>query len=296
MVMANILPNMTARKAYNGRENTVHALKKYFQNNGHEEGSYLVKALRSATSKYGLSLDDTARFELSDVIAILVNTVPTAFWMLYYIFSDMSLLEDLRHELDATLRTENDMKDTAWRSIDVNAVKDECPLFASVWQETLRYHANGSSTREVMQDTLLENRYLLKKGSVIQMPSLVVHNDTAVWGPTASQFDAKRFLSTEVKTKKDQKQHPSAFRAFGGGVTLCPGRHFAKTEILSLVAMMVMRFEVQPVGGGEWPHLPLNDSDMAAAIVQPGKDVEVEIEPRKGFENGTWIFLLNPIN
>ena len=291
MVLANIWPNVTARKAYRGRENTVRALKRYFQNNGHEKGSYLVKALRSATSKYGLSLDDTARFELSDVIAILVNTIPTTFWVLYHVFSNVSLLEDLRCELDATLHIKTDTEGTARWSVDAIALQDECPVLASVWQETLRYRANGSSSREVMQDTVLEDRYLLKKGSVIQMPTLVVHNDTANWGPTATQFNPKRFIGTEVKPKKDQKQHPSAFRAFGGGVTLCPGRHFAKTEILSFVAMMVMRFEVKPVGG-IWRDLCLNDSDMAGAIVQPGEDVEVEIEPRKGFDNGSWAFSL----
>jgi hypothetical protein len=130
IVIANIVPTLTARKAYNGRENTVKALKKYFQNKGDEKASYLVKAVRAITLKYGLSLDDTARFELSNVIALLVNTIPTAFWLLYHIFSNPSLLEDLRHELDEILITTRDRKDAPRQTLDVNVLKEKCPLLA----------------------------------------------------------------------------------------------------------------------------------------------------------------------
>ncbi|KAL9131944.1 MAG: hypothetical protein Q9217_000224 [Psora testacea] len=290
MVLANIFPNLTARKAFNGRETTVKALKIYFGKDGHEQGSYLEKALRAATMKYRLSLEDTARFELSNVIAILVNTVPTCFWMMFHIFSDPLLLSDLRSELDSILVVHPNEEKSPHRILDVNALKDQCPLLNSTWQETLRYRANGSSNREVMQDTVLDDRYLLKKGSVIQMPALVVHADTSVWGPSATQFDPRRFLAPVTKGKQDQRQHPGAFRAFGGGATLCPGRHFARTEILALVAMLVVRFDIK----GPWPVLPLNDRDMAAAIVYPGEDTEIEVAPRKGFESGSWAFQTGP--
>lgn len=290
MVLASFFPKLTASKAYNGRELTVKALQEYFSNQGHEEASHLEKALRAATLKYGLSLEDTARFELSNVIAILVNTIPTCFWMVFHIYSDQDLLADLRTELDAALFAENDDRGTPKRTLDINTLKDSCPLLNSVWQETLRYRANGSSNREVMQDTLLEDRYLLKKGSVIQMPALVVHADTNVWGPTACEFDARRFMTSGTKGKKDQRKSPSAFRAFGGGTTLCPGRHFARTELLALVGMLVLRFELK----GSWASLKLDDRDMAAAIVYPGADTEVEVVERSGFETGSWSFRTGP--
>lgn len=291
MVLANFFPRLTAPKAYNGRELTVEALKEYFSNQGHEQASHLEKALRAATLKYGLSLEDTARFELSNVIAILVNTIPTCFWMVFHIYSNQDLLVDLRTELDAALLVENEDGDAPKRTLDINTLKDSCPLLNSVWQETLRYRANGSSNREVMQDTVLEDRYLLKKGSVIQMPALVVHADTSVWGPSACEFDARRFIATGTKGKKDQRKSPSAFRAFGGGTTLCPGRHFARTELLALVGMLVLRFELR----GSWPTLELDDRDMAAAIVYPGADTEVEVVERTGFETGSWSFQTGPL-
>ncbi|ORY62498.1 uncharacterized protein BCR38DRAFT_467111 [Pseudomassariella vexata] len=45
--------------------------------------------------------------------------------------------------------------------------------------------------------------------------------------------------------------HPAAFRASGGGKTLCPGRHYAMNEILALVVLVVLLFDMEsPDGGG----------------------------------------------
>jgi len=39
----------------------------------------------------------------------------------------------------------------------------------------------------------------------------------------------------------------SALRPFGGGTTLCPGRHFAMNEILGGMAVMMLRLEIEVV-------------------------------------------------
>lgn len=48
----------------------------------------------------------------------------------------------------------------------------------------------------------------------------------------------------------------ASFRAFGGGETLCPGRHFASSTILAVVAIVVLRFDITPVSG-RFPPLSL---------------------------------------
>jgi hypothetical protein len=37
----------------------------------------------------------------------------------------------------------------------------------------------------------------------------------------------------------------SAFLPFGGGASLCPGRRFARNEIKALVAVLLLRFDMQ---------------------------------------------------
>ena len=125
------------------------------------------------------------------------------------------------------------------------------------------------------------------------MPSHVIHNDATVWGPTATQFDPRRFLSQSASgitaSIKEQKRHPGAFRAFGGGTTLCPGRHFATTTIISIVAMLVHRYDMIPTGG-KWINHTQNISHLVAAILPPDQDVEVNIVPRD--EKKTWTFIM----
>lgn len=279
-MFAGIFPTLSCPKAYYGRENTVKALTDYFAAGKQHSAGHLVKGIHKHTAKYGLSHEDMARFELATVIAMLVNTLPSAFWLLYYIYKDKSLLEDLRIEI-ATIVQENEFENgVVAQTIPVADLKNKCPLLNSTWLEILRHHADGSSFREVTADTVLDQHFLLKKGNVVQMPAIVIHKDVSVWGPDAALFNAYRFLAdSDTKTEKSNaagdhlhrqskpKTVPGAFRAFGGGQTLCPGRHFVTTELLSLTAMMIMRFDVTHGSGkADWPKLGWNDKDMSAAI------------------------------
>lgn len=108
------------------------------------------------------------------------------------------------------------------------------------------------------------------------MPNAVIHTDRTLWGPTVSQFNHKRFLKA---AKNGDTRHPAAaFRGFGGGHVLCPGRHFASTEVMALIALLLVRFDVRPVGA-KWVE-PRKDSVMDRACPLPKDDVEVELTPR----------------
>ncbi|KAF4622730.1 hypothetical protein G7Y89_g14296 [Cudoniella acicularis] len=149
-----------------------------------------------------------------------------------------------------------------------------CPVITSTWYEVLRFNHVGIAARVVMQDTLVDG-YLLKKDSTAMIVSPVMHSDLSVWGPSAREFCHCRFIQTHSNnnnsdrddrstTATDNSQERShkakrgnlnpekspANRIFGGGSTLCPGRHFASQEVLSLLALTIMRFDVRPVGNG----------------------------------------------
>jgi cytochrome P450 len=220
-------------------------------------------------------------------IAFLVNTTPAMFWLLFFIYSDSELLADVRKEIEAIIEVTTDSNASINRLLDITQVKKGCPLLASTFQETLRYTGMINSIRQMMEDTMLDGKWLLKKDALIQMPARVLHMDTSIWGADAEDFKPRRFIQAE----NGKKPSTSGFRAFGGGASLCPGRHFATTEILSLVSMFVMRFDLEPVKG-EWTMPSTNNTNVAAAIMKPGQDIEVEVSLRKGFEDGKWRFCL----
>ena len=287
MLLINVWPALTARKGHKGREVCVEAFKQYVANKDYENGSSLIKARVAACLKYAISDEDIARFEVSGVMGLVENTVPTAFWMLSRVFSIPSLLANIRLELEQVLQTTEKANGTTGRTLDVEAMKEKCPLLASTFQETLRHYSCGATTREVIQATTLKSEYALQEGSIIQIPTRVIHDDPGIWGPTVADFDPRRFLKRDGKDPSEYKAHPGAFRSFGGGTSLCPGRHFASNEVMCVVAIFAMGYDLEPVGG-EWRLPPPKDPNLAASVSFPAADIEVYMRPRKGFEDGSW--------
>lgn len=284
-ILVGFVPSITARKGIAGRTKVIKAFQHYFRTAGHKKGSILMRNRYEASAKYGIAEEDIAGFEVGGSIAILVNTVPAAFWMLLLIYSHPGLLEDLRKELDSVVTKTVD--NGIVRHLDITSLKTSCRLLTSTFQEVLRHKSMGTSVRQVMQDTMLNGQWLLKKDCMIQMPSRVIHTDPTLWGTDVDEFNPRRFMKDQGPRTK--KTNPAAFRGFGGGTTLCPGRHFAANEVLAVVSMFVMRYDMIPTGG-EW-FLPKSDNtNMAAVVMEPDTDVEVEVSARKGFEDGRWMY------
>lgn len=287
-ILVGVLPSITARKGLAGRAVVAKAFEQYFRNEGHKKGSVLAKNRYEVAAKNGIALEDIAKFEVGGAMAILVNTTPAAFWTLFFIYSTPGLLEDVRREIDPTVISTNN-GDGLTRSVDIKNLKQNCPLLISAFQETLRYCAIGTSVRQVMEDTVLDGQWLLKKDSMVQMPTRIIHKDSSLWGTDVDAFNPRRFLKDSEPQKSDSgaKKRPNAaaFRTFGGGTTLCPGRHFATNEILAVTAMFVLRYDMAPVAGS-WSMPSTNNSNMAGAVMEPDSDIEVAVSQREGFEEG----------
>ncbi|KAH8667574.1 cytochrome P450 [Tricladium varicosporioides] len=302
LLLTQYLPKIIAARALAGREAVVTAMNDYFASKGHLYGSSLVKA-RYLALKEHVDDVDLARLECVNGIAILSNTVPTAFWTIYHIFGDPAVLHEVRRQVGAIT---TQMTPTAGLpkslqgnesvpvcKIDLGRLK-EAPILFSVIQETLRLRATGSGPRMVMEDVRVgSQQYLLKKHSVVIIANKALHSDRVAWGETAnadpSKFIADRFCG---------RTPPHAFRGFGGGINLCPGRGFAMAEIAALVAMLTMRFDLVPtksaLGGdsGGWIEPDQNLSNMSLQIAPPKRKVVVDIVPRLDSENVSWEFIL----
>ncbi|PVI08705.1 cytochrome P450 [Periconia macrospinosa] len=275
-------PDWAAKDAIKALDTGAAALEDYFKADLHRKGTALVQARFDHSSAHGMPLNDIARSEFTNLVALLANTVPASFWMIYHIYSDPQVLADCRAELASAIIFTNGKN-----VIDMSQVKSSCPIFLSTFKEVLRHHSTTVAAREVMEDFLLNDQYLLKKGSTVMMPGPVQHTFEDVWGADVNAFNYKRFAVP------DQHKFTASFRAFGGGSTLCSGRHFATTEILAFTAVMLMRFDVKPAAG-RWVQPTENKVDFWEATAGPDDDVEVEIGPVKGRNaEGAWQFTLS---
>ena len=282
------IPLPAARKAHRSRAVVIEAMNDYFERGQQDYGMPLIKARYEVGKKYGATLDDISRFEIGDCLAILVNATPTLFWSMLHIYSDQSLLSSLREEMDAHI-TAQVSSDKAIRTIDISTLQHDCPLLLSTFREVLRLHTHFSTSRWVAEDTMLADRYLLQKDSVLQMPGGVVHREADIWGDDVDTFDARRFLKQQTSAAASKsKIHRGAFRAWGGGVSLCPGRFFATTEITSVLAMFVARYDVCAPSGGVLAIPDIEQNRIASSIPPPKTDVMVKITTRDGLEGYQW--------
>ena len=270
----------------------------YFGNSLHKQGSPLVQARYEANTMYGVSLEDLSRFECSLTIALLVNTAPAAFWTLFHVLSTPKLFLEIRQQLESFVRpssceihTESGKKNQQTLHVNMERVLKECPLLKSLVEEVLRVRSSNASGRMVMRDTMLNNQYLLRANSTVLIPSASVHNDASVWGATVAKFDPFRFIKQGDSKMLLQPAH--AYRAFGGGAALCPGRFLALMEIISMLTIIMLRFDITPIDSKgratSWQE-PQTRSHILTSILSPAKDVRVVITERQEYRGSTWRF------
>ncbi|KAL8728705.1 MAG: hypothetical protein Q9181_005251 [Wetmoreana brouardii] len=205
-------PSITALKGALARSKFMTAMTAYLHHKGHEQASDLTKARYKAGIIYGLSILATAPSEIGSIMGIV-------------------LLADIRGEAYVAMLNGDEGRETEKNSIvDIPSPN----LLYSTHQEALHFHIHNTSSRMVMQDTLLADQYLLEKDSIVQNPGGSVHSNLFVWGTDATSFDPRRFLKPTATGEKQEgpRQHPGAFRSFGGGVSLCPGISRQRRSVL----------------------------------------------------------------
>ena len=284
----DIAPNIIAPKGNRARSELAVAFQQYFEKYvpGQTESSAMIRARSSVATKYGVSSWNQGRLEVGTLLGILANTIPSAFYMLVRVYSDPALLQDIRDEIEAT--SISILQGEVTRNLHINTMREKCHLLYSTFQEVLRYHAQGGGARFVREDTVLDSQYLLKKGMIIQMPMAVMHSDPSIWGLDVKDFQPRRFLRQE-DADKGLKQKVTAYRPFGGGASMCPGRHFVTLETLALTAYMVLRYDVIPLSG-KWTVPAQKQESLATNVFPPEHDFRVKITRRPGFEDVNWDF------
>jgi len=284
------------------------------------------------------------RMELAMAHVSAVNTMPTLFWFVVFVFSRPEVVRRARAECEGLVAasststpedegTAADGDGKRKKVVNVSLLESKAPFLVSCYRETTRLSNVQLGTRRVTDDTILADtnekgeriEYLLKKGADVMMPAIVTHNSKEVWGEDVDEFKGDRFLnpgpassssSSESKSgttntqqgREEERKKRGALIPFGGGKHLCPGRNFAFTENLGLVAALLVGFDVEGLAeneavtkgfgsgykgtanGGDKVYYP----DPAHAVVQPlaeGEGYKLRIKRRKGWEDVEWAYV-----
>jgi cytochrome P450 len=174
---------------------------------------------------------------------------------------------------------------------DVAALGQQ-PLMQSVFAEVCRYYVAIAIARTIDgADVKLSGGWTLPVGHTIAIFNRAPALSDEVWaeagrkGRPMAEFDPERFLVEDGQGKKEFSLDGLAgcWLPFGGGQRMCPGRHFAKTEMLGTCAMLFTRYELELVGNvGEV------EPDMRwypTGTLPPNKQVPFRIRKRAGSNN-----------
>ena len=139
-LLMNVIPSVTARKAYKGREQLVKALEKYLEDGNHHTGSKIVQKRVEIALRHGWTLRATARSELSFLFAGIVNATTSTFWILLQIFAEPQLLSTVRGEIAGVLRPgrRDEASHPEKYRLNITDLKDRCPMLVAVYRECLR--------------------------------------------------------------------------------------------------------------------------------------------------------------
>ncbi|KAL9060601.1 MAG: hypothetical protein Q9162_000552 [Coniocarpon cinnabarinum] len=192
------------------------------------EQAWYIKTLLQAQDHLKIDMHSRASILLMITFAATLNNASSSFWLLAELLFDQHLFQEVQGEINAAWST---------GSLDIKGLCAKSPKLNAAWDETLRVTTGNVVTREVVARTELGGK-ILEPGNTLIIPMRQLHRDERVWGESADTFDATRFAQ-----RKDLLRHP-AYRPFGGGVTLCPGRALAKEEAFGFVAMLLHRYDI----------------------------------------------------
>jgi hypothetical protein len=209
-------------------------------------GCRLTKARQKLFDSAGLSMRAKASQEVGMLFGVTSNAIPATGWMLFHILSSP-------HDLLPRVLSEISTAQNPDGTLDIPKLI-ALPLFLSIYTEVLRMYVGVNVTREVHGDFVIDG-HLLKRGNTIMAPSWLGHRDPNIWNnlhpehPPVNEFYAERFLRHEGDNVVCSTAGLSGkYFPYGGGAHICPGRVFAKQEILAAVAIVLLSFEFEFVG------------------------------------------------
>jgi len=187
--------------------------------------------------QFGLSLRGRATMQASFLFAIILNAAPMGSWFTWVAASNPDRLAKCRAESSKFLRRSKSSRFD--HELDIDATQLRCNNFMQVlWKEALRIGTAASPARVVMEDTELEG-YVVRKGSVILMPTALLHHSDLF--PRADQVDTERWTGEDAIVQQRSK----SIRTFGGGMGMCSGRYAAEQEVVGLVSKLLMLFDIE---------------------------------------------------
>ncbi|KAF2501547.1 cytochrome P450 [Lophium mytilinum] len=270
MVIYNY-PEVFAKETYRLKEELIRVFMRYVElSDKKTEKAWWFRETDRLEEELGMGVRDRAIRTMQQYWVTNANSFKIAFWMLAHIMHSEKLKAAVITEISAALPSQN-------ADLDINYLLNQCPLLDSIWNDILRLTASSSTYRHVVSDTTIRGK-TFRAGRKLLIPQRQTLLDESVFGENAATFDAERFM-------RDRKlANSTSFRPFGGGISMCSGRHVAKREAFAFVGSVLTRYELKLVspefGKQTFPRLNVMNPNLGLMGPMPEDDLVLEIKPK----------------
>lgn len=248
------------------------------QDNDISDASEAAYQRTTVFNDFGISTELRGQIELSAIWGLNANTQPLIFWMITYVYATPGLVEALREEVLPCMTLASSSTTIEILALDHDMLSQECQLLKSTFFETLRMVNEATSIRQVVQSVSVSDgtsQHHFSAGTWISAPHAGTQRDSTIY-PSPHEFIPDRFLSEDDSQPGQKVAQYKTLRPWGIGSGMCKGRTFAEKEALSVVACIVMMWNIKPIGG-KW-EIPA--ANPGTGIKRPNKDVRANMSRR----------------
>ncbi|OCH85566.1 cytochrome P450 [Obba rivulosa] len=217
-----------------------------------------------------------------DLWASQANGLWAAYWVLVFMLLEPHGLAPLVAEIDraraswTSSHADKSLDAETFHEFMMDSVK-ALPLLTSAVQESLRISSSVMPIRRVVEPVELGG-YQLQKDDTVLCVTRSVHLDDEIH-PDAASFRMDRYCEGQ-KFTKDGKPVPNHSMPFGGGVSICEGRHFVMGELKALIAL-ILTYATVELADESVVRPQFDWSRLGSGIMQPRGDINVVIGKRK---------------
>jgi cytochrome P450 len=212
------------------------------------------------------------------------NAVPATVWFVLELTRSPELLQRVRKEVStARVKLPSGAPSSDPFDLDVHALGSSA-LLQSCYAEVLRLYMTAALMRSPERNDYILGRWRFPRGKLIVLSSRTAHHNRELWNQGTEedfhpidQFWSDRFLvapgddvrvgpakamrdetktgpgeqtsmDTDGKVKFSmEKVSAGGWVPYGGGAHICPGRFFAKNEMLATFALVSTAFDIELV-------------------------------------------------
>ncbi|KAK8053218.1 cytochrome P450 [Apiospora saccharicola] len=247
------------------------------------------------------------------------NLVPSMFWYVFEALKDPHLADRMLAEISSCVTTHNTGSGSG-RDFHLEKLLEQ-PLLQSAYAETLRLRVAIALPRTVEHGDFNLAGYKIEENRHILMFTWPIMQDEEAWARAGKpplrpfdQFWAERFLVPKQQhQQQQQQQQPVAggrrssdsdgdvvennksgdyefslrglagrWIPYGGGQHLCPGRHFAKVQLIVTFAFLFSRYDTELLDEARQNEAQPDMRWFPTGALPPDRQVPFRIRKRQG--------------